>query len=324
VLRWLAAIVVLALALPAHAHELTVSVMSVKQVGAHEFVTSWERVEGLHDPRVANLVLQPRFPAQCTFTPPSLHCDDPGLVGRLRFEGLATYLSASVIVHVQRLHGPAESYTATGGDPTVNLRGEGSRDASSPALALAFTKLGVEHIWFGWDHLAFVLGLLLLVQSRAMLVKTITAFTIAHSLTLGAATLGIQTLPGPPIEAAIALSIALLAVELVKERRDGIRGLTGRAPWLVAFGFGLLHGFGFAGALAEIAIPAEHRLLALGFFNVGVELGQLVFVAVVSLGVRMLERSGAPWLRRGVPLVHYGMGTLAAYWVTERVVAFWG
>ena len=183
--------------------------------------------------------------------------------------------------------------------------------------AQRYFGLGIEHILFGADHLAFVLGLLLLVRGVGMLVKTITAFTVAHSLTLALATLGFLGLPPRPVEAAIALSILYLAVEVVRPRSDGT-GIARRAPWRVAFAFGLLHGLGFAGALASIGLPTAEIPLALVFFNLGVEFGQLLFVfAVLGLGrIIMTRTEGLPAGARILPA--YFIGGIAAYWLIDR------
>ena len=156
-------------------------------------------------------------------------------------------------------------------------------------MAGVYLKLGVEHILFGVDHLLFVLALLIITDGTMRLIKTVTAFTVAHSITLTAATLGFVHVPQPPVEATIALSIVFVAAEIVHQR-GGREGITARAPWVVAFTFGLLHGFGFAGALSEIGLPQGDIPLALLFFNVGVEVGQLLFIAAV-LGV---HRADAP------------------------------
>lgn len=187
-----------------------------------------------------------------------------------------------------------------------------------------YTVLGVEHILEGIDHLLFVLGLLLIVSTptvRVMpLVQTVTAFTIAHSLTLGLATLGFVSFPSRPVEAAIALSIVFLAMEVVRGWQ-GHESLTHRQPWLVAFGFGLLHGLGFAGALADVGLPQAEIPIALLFFNVGVELGQLIFVAVV-LAVRwVLLRLPFSWPVWTAYAPVYLIGVTGAYWVIERVGA---
>jgi hypothetical protein len=185
-------------------------------------------------------------------------------------------------------------------------------------VARAYTILGVEHILGGVDHLLFVLGLLLLVRGPWLLVKTITAFTVAHSITLAAAALGWVRVQQAPVEAVIALSILFLAGELARQR-DGKAGVMQRFPWIVAFTFGLLHGFGFAGALREVGLPETDIPLALLTFNVGVEIGQLVFVGVVLLllaGFRRLKLTVPVWANAAPA---YGIGTIAAFWTLQRV-----
>jgi hydrogenase/urease accessory protein HupE len=182
--------------------------------------------------------------------------------------------------------------------------------------------LGVEHILFGIDHLLFVLALVLIVRGAGLLVKTITAFTIAHSITLALATLGFVKVPSAPVEAVIALSIVFVAAEIVRARR-GERGLTERAPWLVALTFGLLHGFGFAGALAEVGLPQNDIPLALLLFNLGVEAGQLAFVgAVLAIiaGLRGVKFTLPHWSEAIPP---YAIGSVAMFWVIQRTTAIW-
>jgi hydrogenase/urease accessory protein HupE len=182
----------------------------------------------------------------------------------------------------------------------------------------AYLLLGIEHILTGFDHLSFVLGLLLLVRSRLTLVKTITAFTVAHSLTLAAAALGLVHVNPSVIEALVAFSIVFVALELVRSYR-GHYGLTARYPWLIAFTFGLLHGFAFAGSLAQIGLPEHNIPLSLLLFNVGVEIGQLLFVGVVLLLIALLRR-----LPRRLPhwttwIPPYAIGGLASFWVLQRL-----
>jgi hydrogenase/urease accessory protein HupE len=180
--------------------------------------------------------------------------------------------------------------------------------------------LGVKHILFGIDHLLFVLALVLIVRGAGMLVKTITAFTLAHSITLGLATLGYTSVPSAPVEAVIALSIVFVASEILRSQR-GARGLTERAPWLVAGAFGLLHGFGFAGALSEVGLPAKDIPLALLWFNIGVEAGQLAFVSVTLGVIVLLRRIHLPnWAPILPP---YAIGSIAMFWVIERAAAIW-
>jgi hydrogenase/urease accessory protein HupE len=192
-------------------------------------------------------------------------------------------------------------------------------------VVTTYTILGIEHILAGFDHLLFVLALVLLVQGTRRLLVTITAFTAAHSLTLAAATLGWVQMPGPPVEAAIALSIVFIASEIV-HARQGRYSVTQHYPWVVAFTFGLLHGFGFAGALAEVGLPQSSIPIALLFFNVGVEIGQLVFVGAVLAAMAVGRRVGQrlrfqqpAWLWRFAP---YTIGALASFWLVERVGAF--
>ncbi|MEQ1802666.1 MAG: HupE/UreJ family protein [Gammaproteobacteria bacterium] len=188
-------------------------------------------------------------------------------------------------------------------------------------VAVTYVVLGVEHILLGIDHLLFVLALLILVDTFRRLVWTITAFTVAHSITLAAATLGWVAVPPPPVEAVIALSIVFVAGEIVHSRQ-GRPGLSQRLPWLVAFTFGLLHGFGFAGALSEIGLPPQQIPLALFTFNVGVEVGQLLFVAAVLLLARLVRTLRLPvpaWWPRAAA---YAIGSVATFWVFERVAAF--
>jgi hydrogenase/urease accessory protein HupE len=188
-------------------------------------------------------------------------------------------------------------------------------------MAISYFTYGVQHILFGIDHLLFVLGLLLLVRGVGPLLKTITAFTLAHSITLALATLDVVRLPPPPVEAAVALSIVFLASELVKQQR-GVVGLAQRYPWVIAFAFGLLHGFGFAGTLTRIGIPSNDVPLALLMFNLGVEVGQLGFVAVFLLFVHSIRSLQIRWPKWSRPIPAYTIGSFAAFWVIQRVLGF--
>ena len=188
-----------------------------------------------------------------------------------------------------------------------------------------YLGFGVEHILTGFDHLLFVLALLLLVKGLRRIVATVTAFTLAHSITMAGATLGWVHMPGPPIEATIALSIAFVAAEIIHSRQ-GRPGLAARYPWIVAFAFGLLHGFGFAGALAQVGLPPGEIPLALLFFNIGVEVGQLLFIAAVFTFFWLMRR-----ITRGVALPRvawasalpaYVIGSLAIFWVLQRTAGF--
>lgn len=241
-----------------------------------------------------------------------------GLAGQeIAIEGNAVGVT-DVIARVERLDGSAQIERL----PIANPRFVVRAPSGGGEVAWSYLVLGVEHILGGVDHLLFVLALLLIVRGGGRIVATVTAFTVAHSITLVLATLGWVSVPGPPVEAIIALSIVFVAAEVVHGLK-GRRGLTARAPWVVAFSFGLLHGFGFAGALAEVGLPDNAIPVALLMFNVGVELGQLLFVAaVLALGHllgRMAIRSG-PGLEAAAA---YGIGAVAAFWAIERVASFW-
>src|SRR6202050_3973672 len=199
-----------------------------------------------------------------------------GLTGHaINIEGLSA-TSTDVLVRIETLAGAIQTERLS---PTKTAFVVQAAPGAAE-VATTYLRLGVEHILFGFDHLLFVLALVILVRDWRRVAITVTAFTIAHSITLAAATLGLVNVPGPPVEATIALSIMLVAVEILNAR-GGKPSLTARLPWLVAFSFGLLHGFGFAGALAEVGLPQHAIPVALLFFNIGVEIGQLVFVAAV-------------------------------------------
>jgi hydrogenase/urease accessory protein HupE len=206
------------------------------------------------------------------------------------------------------------------GTITVNLAELQAGSGSLMRAAGRYTSLGIEHILLGIDHLLFVLALLLIVRGAWMLVKTITAFTVAHSITLGLATLGFIHVPSRPVEAAIALSIVFLCVEIIHARQHKI-GLTYRFPWLVALLFGLLHGLGFAGALSEIGLPQSEIPIALLFFNIGVEIGQLIFVFVVLILEWLMHRLRVTQLEWVRALPVYFIGMVATYWFVERTLS---
>jgi hydrogenase/urease accessory protein HupE len=197
--------------------------------------------------------------------------------------------------------------------PFAELRGERPWYVSSAE----YLVLGFHHILMGIDHLLFVLGLLIIVGDRRMLIKTITAFTVAHSITLAIATLGYASISGPPLNAAIALSILFLGPEIVRVWR-GETSFTIRHPWVVAFGFGLLHGFGFASGLSTVGLPKVEIPLALLMFNIGVELGQIVFVVLILLIYRSLRVLAFRWPRWLEFVPGYMIGCLGAFWTIQR------
>jgi hydrogenase/urease accessory protein HupE len=240
--------------------------------------------------------------------------------GTIHIAGLTATMT-DVLVRLERRDGTTQVTRLTPSAPSFVV------EAAPRAMQVAATYLilGVEHILLGIDHLLFVLALLILVKGTRRLLATVTAFTVAHSLTLAGATLGFVHMPGPPVEAAIALSIVFVAAEIMHSRQ-GKAGLTERFPWVVAFSFGLLHGFGFASALSDVGLPQAAIPIALLFFNVGVELGQLLFIAsvfvVIALARRVMRRSRVwqpAWAWRIPP---YAIGSVAMFWVIQRIAAF--
>jgi hydrogenase/urease accessory protein HupE len=242
-----------------------------------------------------------------------------GLAGtRIEIVGLQATIT-DALVRVQMLDGSYSTTLVRPSNPWIDI----TTSRSSLAVAGAYVVHGIEHILFGYDHLLFVLALILIVRSTRVLLLTVTAFTLAHSITLSLATLGVVHVAGPPVEATIALSILLLACEIIRSEQ-GQPSLTGKWPWLVAFSFGLLHGFGFASALSEIGLPQGDIPLALFSFNVGVETGQLLFIAAV-LGILWC----AKWIkfpdfveRHARSIATYAIGIMAAYWFIERLAGF--
>lgn len=237
---------------------------------------------------------------------------------RIDIVGLQATIT-DVLVRVQLLDGSYSTTLVRPSKPWIEI----ATSRSSLAVASAYLMHGIEHILFGYDHLLFVLALILIVRRGRVLLITVTAFTIAHSITLSLATLGVVRVPGPPVEATIALSILLLACEIIRSDR-GQTSLTAQWPWLVAFSFGLLHGFGFASALTEIGLPQGDIPLALFAFNVGVEAGQLMFIAAVLGGLWCAKRFKLPAVveRHARSVATYAIGIMAAYWFIERLAGF--
>lgn len=293
----------------ASAHELSMAEMRVREVSKGEFLWMWTAAEK----RAAEDDLKPVWPEGCSAESNVVHCGPAGMHGTLSIDGVGKRYSAA-LVKIDWLDGQARVYTLTAGQPTVQLYGAADDRRGWGQIAKAYTLLGIEHILTGIDHLLFVIGLLFLVGFNRRLVATITAFTLAHSLTLASAALGWLTLRSPPVEATIALSIMLVAGEALHQRPT----LARRWPALVAFLFGLVHGLGFAGALQQIGLPQQHLAIALLTFNVGVEIGQLGVVGCAWLGWRLLQRSTA-FQRARTPAL-YAIGSVAAYWSIGRIV----
>ncbi len=292
----------------ASAHEMSMAEMQLREVHRGEFFWQWTASEK----RAPAEVLQPVWPEGCQVEGNVLHCGADGLSGRLAMDGVGKAYSA-VMVKVFWLDGQTRVYTLTAGQPTVQLYGSADDKRGIGEIAKAYTLLGVEHILAGIDHLLFVIAMLMLVGFKRRLIWTISAFTLAHSLTLASSALGWLVLRPPPVEAAIALSIVLVAAEALHQRQTIAR----RWPALVAFLFGLVHGLGFAGALKEIGLPDQHLWIALLTFNIGVEVGQLMTIAAAWVLWRLSARwSLAPKARTALL---YMIGSLAAYWSLLRI-----
>ncbi len=239
--------------------------------------------------------------------------------GTIHIDGL-TATAIDVLVRLERLDGSTQLARLTPSSPSFVVEATPSKTQ----VLRSYLSLGVEHILGGIDHLLFVLALLIITRGSWSLIKTVTAFTVAHSITLSLAALGSVRVPPAPVEAVIALSIVFVAAEIVRSRQ-GRPGLTDRAPWVVAFTFGLLHGFGFAGALSEIGLPQLDIPLALFSFNVGVEIGQLLFIAAVfaiaAVARQIMRHVALPqpvWAWRVAP---YVIGSVSAFWLIQRVAA---
>jgi hydrogenase/urease accessory protein HupE len=293
----------------AQAHELSMAEMEVRETAPDDFLWQWSAGS---DKRPAGEGLTPRWPEGCAPGPNVLRCGPAGLRGEMSIEGVGKRYSAA-LVKVHWLDGQSRVYTLTSAQPAVQLFGSAEDQRGRGEILRAYTVLGVEHILGGIDHLLFVAALLFLVGFRRRLIGTISAFTLAHSLTLACSVFGWISLRPPPVEASIALSIVLVAGEALRERET----LARRLPALVAFLFGLVHGLGFAGALKEVGLPPKHLPLALLSFNVGVEVGQLLMVLAAYAITRLplAQRWLAPARRPAL----YVVGVVAAYWSWLRI-----
>ena len=308
----------------AEAHRFAPSLLRVSEIGPAQYHVVWKTPAQA----TSSVPITPVWPENCEVKNPSptqlegtgkvssaqLHCSNlgaDGLVGEtLGVDGLGIN-QASAMVMVSLLDG--RQYQEV-------LNAEQSRfvvpeNSSAGEVMSDYTVLGMEHIWGGIDHLLFVFGLLLLVGGGTRLLWTITAFTVGHSITLSLVTLGFFDYPVALVEFTIALSIFVLAVELTRESRDD---LLWRNPWWLAGGFGLLHGMGFAGALAETGLPQDNVPLALLFFNVGIELGQIAFILVILAAWFVVRKPLAPLQDRLMPVPVYILGALSALWCIER------
>lgn len=313
------------------ADEFKPAYLQLQQIDATTYDVLW-KLPAIDERRT--LAVEPEFPAGTTdFTVRhstfsggiavvrwKIHVPH-GLEGHaIEFAGMET-ARTDVLVRVVRKDGTNQLERLTPVEHRFVVR------ASPRAFEVArtYTVIGIEHILGGFDHLLFVVSLLLLVDGVRRLLWTVTAFTLAHSITLAAASLGVLHVPGPPVEASIALSIVFVAGEIVHGRR-GRPGLTQRSPWIVAFAFGLLHGLGFASALAQVGLPEKQIPTALLFFNVGVEIGQVLFIlavlSLISIGRSIASRAGIRWPVWSGLIAPYAIGGVASYWLFERIAAF--
>ena len=325
---WLACVVLAGstFALQANADEIRPALLDIKEQATGLFAVTWKV------PTRGNRVLaiKPKLPASLTlFGSPTVQ-DAPGariehatyknsgaaLTGQtISIDGLAA-VQTDVLLLIQLHDGTQHSAILRPVAPSFII----PLKASKLQVAADYWRLGTIHILEGVDHLLFVLALMLIVSGFGPLVKAVTAFTVAHSITLALATLGFVHLPPKPTEAIIALSIVFLATEIVHKRRGQI-GLTERFPWLIAFIFGLFHGLGFAGALSDIGVPQHEVPLALFTFNVGVETGQLLFIGAVLGLIAVLKRLPLSPPQGAWRLMPYAIGSLAAFWTIERVMS---
>ena len=235
----------------------------------------------------------------------------------ISIDGLSA-LQIDVLLQIALADGTAHSAILRPTSPTYLV----PKKSSNFEVAQSYWMMGVEHILGGADHLLFVLALILIIPNYWNLLKAITAFTVAHSITLALATLGYVHMPAAPTEAVIALSILFLSVEIVRSH-EGKMGLTERAPWIIAFLFGLFHGLGFAGALSDVGLPQHAIPLALLMFNIGVECGQILFVLFVLAVVAAMRQLQIVWPAGSWRVFPYAIGSLAAFWTFQRVGSFW-
>ncbi len=303
----------------ASAHEVRPAYLEINETAPQRFSVVWKQPV-LADRR---LPIEPLLPGSCEHADASLpEHTGAALIERwetaydlrsgvIRIDGLAATLT-DALVRITYLDGETRSQILRPTTPSLDL------GADTPAIAGYFV-LGVEHLLFGIDHILFVIGLVLFIRAPLTLVKTVTAFTVAHSITLALSVLNVVHVPQGPVEAVIALSILFLARELMvsEERRSRI---TRAAPWIMAFCFGLLHGFGFAGALADIGLPREQLATSLLLFNLGIEAGQLLVIAVLLTAEWLLRRSAEDYLAIAERAFTVAMGCVAGFWTIDRIL----
>ena len=311
----------------AFAHEMRPAYLELRQTGLETYDVLW-KVPGQGDNLRLGLYVE--LPAACTILNKpwasmvnrafserwTVNCAGGLTGGTIHIAGLSATMT-DVLVRLERLDGSTQVTRLTPSAPSFAVEAA----PSSLEVTRTYLVLGIEHILTGIDHLLFVLALLIITHGGWKMVKTVTAFTLSHSLTLTAATLGWVHIPPPPVEAVIALSIVLVAAEIIRQQH-GFEGITARAPWLVAFSFGLMHGLGFAGGLSEAGLPAGHISSALLCFSLGVETGHFLFIGLVLAFIAIIRRVHIPIPRWGELVPPYAIGSVAMFWVIQRLAAF--
>jgi hydrogenase/urease accessory protein HupE len=309
------------------AHEVRPAYLELRQTGPDTYDVLW-KVPGLGEDMRLGLYVE--LPANCTnVTEPrammannayterwTATCAGGLIGGTIHITGLRGTMT-DALVRMERLDGITQVTRLTPSAPSFVVEAE----PGATEVARTYIVLGIEHILTGIDHLLFVLALLIITRGGWKLVKTVTAFTLSHSLTLTAATLGFVHVPQRPVEAVIALSIVFVASEIV-HMRNGARSITFSAPRLVAFSFGLIHGLGFAGGLSDAGLPAGHIPTALLFFSLGVETGHFLFIGAVLSLIALVRRVHIPFPRWTELVPPYAIGTIAMFWVIQRTLSF--
>ena len=319
------ALVMLALVQNVSAHEVRPAYLELRQTDGGMYAVLW-KVPAVGEMRLS---IHPRFPENCkplgeiaSYRGSDSYAEHlniacpGGLNGRtIAIDGLAATMT-DVLVRIEFTDGATWTQRLKPSVPAAMI----PKTASRLQTAGVYLKLGVEHILSGVDHLMFVLALIILTCGGWKLVKTVTAFTLSHSVTLTAATLGFVHVPQQPVEAVIALSVVFVATDIVKVR-SGIKSITASAPWMVALSFGLIHGLGFAGGLSDAGLPALHIPTALLFFSLGVESGHFLFIGVLLSLIALARQVRIPFPRWTELVPPYAIGGVAMFWVIQRLIA---
>ncbi|MEM1190671.1 MAG: HupE/UreJ family protein [Pseudomonadota bacterium] len=327
--HWIVVLCALFASLSLSAHELRPSVVELREIDRGQYTMEWKVTLAVGSGLALATRLTPVIPQVCEFSGELVQrIQSVALMGRVNLIcnaspageqfGLSELLGRSdAIARFVPLQAPTQSFRLTADTPAATIQ----REPETLSVLFDYFFIGAEHIVFGWDHLLFVIALVLLVRGPWPVIKAATAFTVAHSMTLVATVLGYSGLPSRPVEALIALSIVFLAVEVALLLRDPDRNtLTRTYPWAVAFAFGLVHGFGFAGSLAEIGLPQMQLATALFAFNIGVEAGQLAVVAITMLVLTGLAQATEKAEARALTLTTYSIGSLGSYWLIEGII----